>query len=670
MKKKSNWYEYIVEGLWVLSFLATILWIADANDNPLIKGIKGAVYEPLTIVFTLFASFTTWIYPKIVPDKKKKTSKDTIPKRRKVLIVATGLVILFGLILYSLRGREPSKEITLNRKDSTQLECNFPEKFQKDTLYILITRFEDYINKTETTCFGRSLRDRIDVKANKNHIPIKICYTDKFSPQTVTDVKALQKKYNADLVLWGRLKNVLKDCSEGDFCFLSQPSDTLIKLVGGEIKVEQMDLKYEQKISPSNIEQGEFHVASLSFDHWLTAIYNIKIGRNNPDLYLIDNDLTQKEQAEQHKQRGDLFYNLSNPNRAIVDYNRAIELNQGYSEAFYYRGNIKSFLKDIEGSIMDFSKAIRLKPDYFHAYINRGSAKCNLKDFRGGISDYNIAVNLNPNYSDTYYNRGLAKSKLNDFKEAVIDFNKSIELNPTQSMAYFSRANIRSHLKDLKGAIRDYSILIELSPNYLYAYFARGNIKYDLKDLNGAMIDYGKEIELNPFFSGAYNNRGNTKSDLKDFKGAIIDYNKAINLKHDNLEAYNNRGNAKFDLKDFKGAIIDYNKAINLKLDYSEAYFNRGAAKAKLQDYESAIADYNKAIKLNPYLSNAYYNRGNAKKNYLRDFKNAITDYNKVIELNPRDSDAYYNRGIAKERLKDFKGAKADFDKFKLLKKR
>jgi tetratricopeptide (TPR) repeat protein len=430
MKKKSDWYEYIVEGLWVLSFLTILLWLADANGTPVIK-VKGAVYEPLTAMFPLLAGFMTWLYPKLdafiiffitlinpkfVPDKKGKTAKDLIPQRRKVLIVATGFLILFGLILYSLREKQASKEITTNGKDSTKLECYFPEKFQKDTLYILITRFEDYINKTETTPFGRSLRDRIDSKANKNHIPIKICYADKFSPQTITDAKTLQKKYNADLVLWGRLKNVLKDCSEGDFCFLSQPSDMLIRLVGGEVEVEQMDLEYEQKISPSNIEQGEFHVDSLSFDHWLTAIYNIKIGKNNPDLYLIDKDLTQKERGAKYRQRGKLFHNLHEYGKAIVDYNKAIELNSNDSKAYIDRGLVKNELEDFKGAILDYNKAIQLKPNESMAYSFRGIAKAIIKDFKGAILDFNKSIELNPNESLVYYVRGLAKAIMKDYK--------------------------------------------------------------------------------------------------------------------------------------------------------------------------------------------------------------------------------------------------------------
>jgi tetratricopeptide (TPR) repeat protein len=399
-------------------------------------------------------------------------------------------------------------------------------------LYILITRFEDYINKTETTCFGRSLRDRIDVKANKNHTPIKICYSDKFSPQTVTDVKALQKKYNADLVLWGRLKNVLKDCSEGDFCFLSQPSDTLIRLVGGELEVEQMDLRYEQKISPSKIEQGEFHVDSLSFDHWLTAIYNIKIGRNNPDLYLIDKDLTLKEQAGQYKQRGKLFFNLHKYSEAIMDYNRAI--------------------------------------------------------------------GLNSNDSKVYIDRGFAKEGSEDYKGAILDYNKAIQLNPNESMTYSFRGNTKG---------------------------------YYLQDYEGAILDFNKSIELNPNVSSVYYIRGLAKAISENCKGAIIDFNKAIQLKPDDSEAYNYRGLAKNNLYDYEGAILDYNKAIQLKPDYSEAYNNRGIIK---------------------YI-------------FLQDYKGAILDYNKAIQLKPDDSDAYYNRGLVKVELKDFKGAKADFDKAKSL---
>ena len=39
--------------------------------------------------------------------------------------------------------------------------------------------------------------------------------------------------------------------------------------------------------------------------------------------------------------------------------------------------------------LADFNKAIELNPNYADAYYNRGNAKGNLKDYKGAIADFN-----------------------------------------------------------------------------------------------------------------------------------------------------------------------------------------------------------------------------------------------------------------------------------------
>ncbi len=60
-------------------------------------------------------------------------------------------------------------------------------------------------------------------------------------------------------------------------------------MAGGEVKGE--DVKYEKDLSPERIEMGDFHVNEKRFDTWLFTYYNAKIGKFNPDLYLIDEKL-------------------------------------------------------------------------------------------------------------------------------------------------------------------------------------------------------------------------------------------------------------------------------------------------------------------------------------------------------------------------------------------
>jgi len=59
--------------------------------------------------------------------------------------------------------------------------------------------------------------------------------------------------------------------------------------------------------------------------------------------------------------------------------------------------------------------------------------------------------------------------------------------------------------------------------------------------------------------------------------------------------------------------------------------------------------------------SSEYFNMGNSKSR-LKDYKGAIADFTKSIELSP-SSDAYNNRGTSKANINDHQGAISDFTK-------
>jgi tetratricopeptide (TPR) repeat protein len=227
-------------------------------------------------------------------------------------------------------------------------------------------------------------------------------------------------------------------------------------------------------------------------------------------------------------------------------------------------GNIKYLQLDYNGAILDYNKAIELNPKLAGAYNDRGLMKWYLKDYRGAIMDYDKAIELISNSADVYCNRGLAKHDIKDYKGAMTDFNKALEIDPLFYKAYHNRGRLKDKLNDYQGAIVDYNKAIEINPKLAEAYSNRGVVKQKLQDDQGAILDYNLAIEINPTLIESYYNRGLTKHNLQNYREAIADFDKAIELSPKNAEFYSSRGDTKTKLKDYQGAITDYNRALEI----------------------------------------------------------------------------------------------------------
>jgi tetratricopeptide (TPR) repeat protein len=71
---------------------------------------------------------------------------------------------------------------------------------------------------------------------------------------------------------------------------------------------------------------------------------------------------------------------------------------------FNNRGLAYAKLKQFEKAIQDYDQAIELNPKDFNAFNNRGPAYAKLKQFEKAIQDYNQAIELNPKDARTFNN--------------------------------------------------------------------------------------------------------------------------------------------------------------------------------------------------------------------------------------------------------------------------
>lgn len=166
--------------------------------------------------------------------------------------------------------------------------------------------------------------------------------------------------------------------------------------------------------------------------------------------------------AKDYTQRGRELLEKQEYVEALVNLNKAIELDPDYASAYYLRGNIKDNFEDRHGAMKDYNMAIEKNPKFSDAFFARGNVKMKLQDYYGAVDDYTAAITINENYVEAYFSRGRAKQYLQAYQDAINDCSKIIQINPKNAHAYSMRGILRIEFGDTKNGCLDLSKAGEL----------------------------------------------------------------------------------------------------------------------------------------------------------------------------------------------------------------
>jgi superkiller protein 3 len=114
--------------------------------------------------------------------------------------------------------------------------------------------------------------------------------------------------------------------------------------------------------------------------------------------------------------------------QAIASFQKAIDLNPGYANAYYNMGLAYSQLKEYRKAARYYQKAVAINPNHEEAYYHAGFAWFNLKKYRKAMRCCQKALEINPNYAEAHTNMGAIHAKQGNLPEAVLCYQKAARL--------------------------------------------------------------------------------------------------------------------------------------------------------------------------------------------------------------------------------------------------
>ena len=283
-------------------------------------------------------------------------------------------------------------------------------------------------------------------------------------------------------------------------------------------------------------------------------------------------------------------HRFTNPEQALEYLEEAIRLDPKWAMAYSNRGVVYGDLGQHNRAIEDYNQAIRLDPKWAPAYLNRGVVYGELGQYHRALDDLNQALQLDPKLAMAYSNRGAAYNELGQYHRALEELKHAIRLDPNSASAYYNRGSAYKELGQYHRALEDFNQAIRLYPNYAGAYNIRGTVYGKLGQDRRELEDYNQAIRLDPKLALAYSNRGAFYyNNLGQYHRALEDYNQAIRLDPKLAMAYNNRGAVYYnDLRQYSRALDDFNEALRLDPDNTLARKNRRLALRKMSPRQQA----------------------------------------------------------------------------------
>ncbi|MDM9384514.1 tetratricopeptide repeat protein [Chlorogloeopsis sp. ULAP01] len=158
--------------------------------------------------------------------------------------------------------------------------------------------------------------------------------------------------------------------------------------------------------------------------------------------------------AIDYNNRGLIYFQCGQRQKAFCDYNKALQLNPKLVSAYNNRANYYAARGELIAAIADYERALDLNPSYVRAWLNQGITWRDLGKFEKAVDNFEMALLFEQLEGHIFAERGRTYHLWGDWNCAITDYRRALNLLPLSCTTrndpgWRLRLQVESWLKEL-----------------------------------------------------------------------------------------------------------------------------------------------------------------------------------------------------------------------------
>ena len=285
---------------------------------------------------------------------------------------------------------------------------------------------------------------------------------------------------------------------------------------------------------------------------------------------------------------------------AAKDFEKAINLNSKFTEAYIANGKANLSMRVITKAQENFMKAYELEPNNIEVISQLTTLSFNNRQFQKAIEFAQKCKNC----EDASRVMGISYFNLEDYDKAEKYLKEALNKNGQDAEVAYTLGSTYLELEDEKSAIVQFQKAVALEPKRSEWLYELGSVFYSQNDFKNSLKYFDLAVgngynKTNDF----YENYGFAQLYSGDAENGMKTLNIVLERKPNNKELLNNIAHAMYETKKYKEALDYFTKILNLDSEDATTLYMAGLTFQKLGQKEKGQKICDHAIEMDPSLS-------------------------------------------------------------------